>query len=162
MKNGFILIFAVCCSLQTMAALSLVVKPLSGNECITALRNVGKIVYSDGSIFVYDVAKALVFYDLLQNVQHVTFSDNQSSIPTNVENLRGNNKTQVVVYPNPTKDILHVKNVKAEQVRLYTIAGGLLQIVQVHDGEVQLNLSVFQTGSYMLLCGNEAFQVIKQ
>ena len=145
-----------------MAALSLVVNPLSGQECLMTLGDVGKVVYSDDSIFVYDIIKELVFSDLLQNVQHIRFSDEQSSIPTNVENLRGNNTTHIVVYPNPTKDILHVKNVKTDQVRLYTIAGGLLQIVQVHNGKVQLNLSAFPIGNYLLLCGNEAFQVIKQ
>ena len=162
MKNIFILICAVFCSVQSMAALSLVVKPLSGKECITALENVGKIVYSDDSIFVYDLTKELVFSDLLLNIQHVRFSEEQSSTPNNVENLQGINTTRIVVYPNPTKDVLHVKNVKVEQVRLYTIAGSLLQTVQVYNGEVLLNLSAFQTGNYLLLCGNEAFQVIKQ
>ena len=52
-----------------MATVSLVVKPLSGKECITALEEIGKIVYSGDSIYVYDTAKDLVFSDLLLNIQ---------------------------------------------------------------------------------------------
>ena len=46
MKNKFILICALLCSSQAWAAIpSLVVKPLSGKECITALGNIGKVVH---------------------------------------------------------------------------------------------------------------------
>lgn len=76
MKKLFLLFFALL-SLSAFAALSLVVKPLSGSECITALGNIGKIAYSGDSIYVYDCAKELVFSDLLANVQHVRFSDEQ-------------------------------------------------------------------------------------
>ena len=161
MKKLFLLSFALL-SLSAFATLSLVVKPWSGGECITALGNIGKIVYSGDSIYVYDAAKTLVFSDLLANVQHVSFSDEQPSTPTGVEDLQGNNATQVLVYPNPTQDLLHVKNAQADVVRLYTLTGSLVQIAQCQNGEVQLNVSSCPAGSYLLLCGNEAFQVIKQ
>ena len=160
MKKIF-LFFAFVCSLQVMAALSLVVKPLSGKECVTALGNIGKVVYSGDSIYVYDAAKTLVFSDLLANVQHVRFSDEQPSTPTGVEDIQDNNATQVLVYPNPAQDVLHVKNAKADVVRLYTAAGQLVQTAQAQNGEVQLNVSSCSAGSYILLCGNEAFQIIK-
>lgn len=149
-------------SVSAFAALSLVVKPLSGKECISALSQIGKIAYSGDSIYVYDATKTLVFSDLLVNVQHVRFSDEQPSTPTGVDNLQSNNATQVMVYPNPTQDLLHVKNAQAEVVRLYTLTGSLVQMAEVHNGEVQLNVSCCPAGSYLLLCGNEAFQVIKK
>ena len=160
MKKLFLLSFALL-SLSAFAALSLVVKPLSGKECITALGNIGKIVYSGDSIYVYDAAKTLVFSDLLAKIQHVRFSNEQPS-NTAVEDLQSNNATQVLVYPNPTQDLLHVKNAQVEVVRLYTISGALVHTEQVHNGEVQLNVSSCPAGSYLLLCGNEAFQIIKQ
>ena len=161
MKKIIVLSLALM-SVSAFAALSLVVKPLSGGECITALGNIGKIVYSGDSIYVYDAAKTLVFSDLLANVQHVRFSDEQPSTPTGVEDLQSNNATQVFVYPNPTQDLLHVKNAQADVVRLYTLTGSLVQTAQCQNGEVQLNVSSCPAGSYLLLCGNEAFQVIKQ
>lgn len=161
MKKVIVLSLALM-SVSAFAALSLVVKPLSGKECISALSQIGKIAYSGDSIYVYDAAKTLVFSDLLANVQHVRFSDEQPSTPTGVEDLHGNNATQVLVYPNPTQDLLYVKNTQAEVVRLYTLTGSLVQTAEVHNGEVQLNVSSCPAGSYLLLCGNEAFQVIKQ
>ena len=158
MKKIIVLSLALM-SVSAFAALSLVVKPLSGGECITALGNIGKIAYSGDSIYVYDAAKTLVFSDLLVNIQHVRFSGEQ---PTGVEDLQGNNATQVLVYPNPTQDLLHVKNAQADVVRLYTLTGSLVQTAQCQNGEVQLNVSSCPAGSYLLLCGNEAFQVIKQ
>ena len=148
--------------MSAQAVPSLVVKPLSGSECITALCNIGKIAYSGDSIYVYDAAKRLVFSDLLVNVQHVRFSDEQPSTPTGVEDLQGEQTTQILVYPNPTQEVLHVKNAQADVVRLYTISGALVQTEEVQNGEVQLNVSSCPAGSYLLLCGNEAFQIIKQ
>lgn len=158
MKKIIVLSLALM-SVSAFAALSLVVKPLSGGECITALGNIGKIAYSGDSIYVYDAAKTLVFSDLLVNIQHVRFSGEQ---PTGVEDLQSNNATQLLVYPNPTQDLLHVKNAQADVVRLYTLTGSLVQIAQCQNGEVQLNVSSCPAGSYLLLCGNEAFRVIKQ
>ena len=161
MRNLFIS-FVTLMSISSFAAMSLVVKPLSGKECVTALNNIGKITCSGDSIYVYDADKYLVFSDLLQNVQHVRFSDEQASVPTNVEHHQSGNRTQVLVYPNPTQDVLHVTNAQADLVRLYNINGSLVQIVAVQNGEVQLNVSSCPTGSYLLLCGNATFQIIKK
>lgn len=161
MKKVFVIVFALL-SISSFAALSLVVKPLSGMECITALGNIGKITYSNDSIYVYDAYKEVIFSDLLQNVQHIRFSDVKPSVPTDVENLQGENMTQVLVYPNPTQNLLHVKNAQADFVRLYTAAGQLVQSAQMQDGEIMINLSSCPAGSYLLLCGNEAFQIIKK
>ena len=162
MKNRFILFFALICSMQAMATQSLVVKPLSGQECITALEQVGRIAYTEDSIYVYDINKYLIYGDLFLNIQHIRFSNEQSSQPTQVENVIDDYTTQVLVYPNPTQDVLLVKNANADIVRLYTLTGSLVQTAAVQNGEVQLNVSTCPTGSYLLLCGNKAFQIIKQ
>ena len=150
-------------SISAVANLSLVVKPLSGSECYVALSYIGKITYSGDSIYVYDESKEVVFSDLCEKVQHIRFSEEQQpSTPTDVENLAGNQTTQVIVYPNPTQELLCVKNTQAEVVRLYSMTGRLMQTAKVQDGEAQLNVSTCPTGNYVLLCGNEAFKVIKK
>ena len=141
---------------------SLVVKPLRGAECITALGVVGKLVYSGDSLYVYDKAQTLVFSDLLANVQHVRFSDEQPSTPTDVEDVQCNNTTQVLVYPNPAQDVLHVKNAKADVVRLYSMDGRLVGTQAVENGSAQVDMAELPAGNYLLLCGKESFQVIKQ
>ena len=141
---------------------SLVVKPLRGAECITALGVVGKLVYSGDSLYVYDKAQTLVFSDLLANVKHVRFSDEQPSTPTNVENTQGESTLQVKVYPNPTHDILMVENAQGNVLRLYTMGGQLVIIQPVNNGSAQVNMTELPTGNYLLISGNQSFQVIKQ
>lgn len=163
MKNKFILICALLCSLQAWAAIhSLVVKPLSGKECITALGSIGKVVYSGDSLYVYDAAKNVVFSDLLANVQHIRFSDEQPSTPTQVENTQTNNGLQVKVYPNPTQDILMVENAQGDVLRLYSMDGRLVVTQTVESGSAQVDMAELPTGNYLLLSGNQSFQVIKQ
>ena len=141
---------------------SLVVKPLRGAECITALGVVGKLVYSGDSLYVYDMAQTMVFSDLLANVQHVLFSDEQPSTPTNVENTQGESTLHVKVYPNPTQEVLHVENAQSEVLRLYTMDGRLVGTQAVENGSAQVNMAELPAGNYLLLCGKESFQVIKQ
>ena len=141
---------------------SLVVKPLRGAECITALGVVGKLVYSGDSLYVYDKAQTLVFSDLLANVQHVLFSDEQPSTPTSVENTQGESTLQVKVYPNPTQEVLHVENAQSEVLRLYAMDGRLVGTQAVENGSAQVDMAELPAGNYLLLCGKESFQVIKQ
>ena len=163
MKNKFILICALLCSSQAWAAIpSLVVKPLCGKECITALGSIGKVVYFGDSLYVYDAAKNVVFCNLLANVQHIRFSDEQPSTPTNVENTQGDNALQVKVYPNPTQDVLMVENAQGDVLRLYSMDGRLLVTQAIENGSAQVNVAELPTGNYLLLSGNQSFQVIKQ
>lgn len=153
-------IFAMVGSAQAVP--SLVVKPLSGKECITALGVVGKLVYSGDSLYVYDKAQTLVFSDLLANVQHVRFSDEQPSTPTSVENTQGESTLQVKVYPNPTQEVLHVENAQGEVLRLYAMDGRLVGTQAVENGSAQVDMAELPAGNYLLLSGNQSFQVIKQ
>lgn len=162
MKRFLFLLGLSVLVMSAKAIPSLVVKPLSGKECITALGSIGKVVYSGDSLYVYDVAKNVVFSDLLANVQHIRFSDEQPSTPTSVENTQGNNALQVKVYPNPTQDILMVENAQGNVLRLYTMGGQLVTTQPVENGAAQVNMTNLSSGNYLLLSGNQSFQVIKQ
>ena len=147
---------------SAMAEPSLVVKPLVGTECISALSTVGKLVYSGDSLYVYDKSQTVVFKDLLLNVKHIRFSDEQPSTPTDVENNQSDNTLKVKVYPNPTQDILMVENAQGDMLRLYTMDGRLLETQLLINGSAQVNMTNLPTGNYLLLSGNQSFQVIKQ
>ena len=159
----FLLILGVFAMMGSAKAVpSLVVKPLSGKECITALGSIGKVVYSGDSLYVYDKAQTLVFSDLLANVQHIRFSDEQLSTPTSVANTQGDNALQVKVYPNPTQDVLMVENAQSDVLRLYAMDGRLVVTQAVESGSAQVDMAELPTGNYLLLSGNQSFQVIKQ
>ena len=162
MKRFLFLLGMLVLVISAQAVPSLVVKPLSGKECITALGNIGKVVYSGDSLYVYDAAKNVVFSDLLANVQHIRFSDEQPSTSNQVENTQTNNGLQVKVYPNPTQDVLMVENTQGNVLRLYTMGGQLVTIQPVNNGSAQVKMSDLPSGNYLLISGNQSFQVIKQ
>lgn len=162
MKRFLFLLGMLVLVISAQAVPSLVVKPLSGKECITALGNIGKVVYSGDSLYVYDAMQELVFSDLLANVQHIRFSDEQPSTSNQVENTQTNNGLQVKVYPNPTQDVLMVENAQGNVLRLYTMGGQLVTIQPVNNGSAQVKMSDLPSGNYLLISGNQSFQVIKQ
>lgn len=155
------MIFALM-SIGMTAAVSLVVKPLSGEECMTALGLIGKITFAGDSMYVYDNDGEAVYGELVKNIQHIRFADGETSSPTDVENTQEWGGVNLKVYPNPTLDVLHVENASGEMVRLYNSNGQLVHQLRVRDGKVEMNMSGCATGNYILLCGNEAFQVLKK
>lgn len=155
------MIFALM-SIGMTAAVSLVVKPLSGEECMTALGLIGKITFAGDSMYVYDNDGEAVYGELVKNIQHIRFADGETSSPTDVENTQEWGGVSLKVYPNPTLDVLHVENASGEMVRLYNSNGQLVHQLRVRDGKVEMNMSGCATGNYILLCGNEAFQVLKK
>ena len=146
MKRIVIILGIFACVGNAMAVPSLVVKPLVGTECISALSTVGKLVYSGDSLY----------------VKHIRFSDEQPSNPTDVENTPSDNILKVKAYPNPTQDILMVENAQGDMLRLYTMDGRLLETQPLTNGSAQVNMANLPTGNYLLLSGNQSFQVIKQ
>ena len=162
MKRFLFLLGMLVLVISAQAVPSLVVKPLSGKECITALGCIGKLVYSGDSLYVYDAAKNVLFSDLLANVQHIRFSDEQPNTPTQVENTQTNTGVQVKVYPNPTQDILIVEHAQSGVLRLYTMDGRLVVTQAVENGAAQVDMAELPTGNYLLISGNQSFQVIKQ
>lgn len=161
MKKILVMIFALM-SIDMTAAVSLVVKPLSGEECMTALGLIGKITFAGDSMYVYDNDGEAVYGELVKNIQHIRFADGETSSPTDVENTQEWGGVSLKVYPNPTLDVLLVENVSGEMVRLYNSNGQLVHQLRVRDGKVEMNMSGCATGNYILLCGNEAFQVLKK
>jgi hypothetical protein len=159
-KRLLFLMFALAMGWQVRAEMSLVVRPMYDTDKITALQKIGKLVYSGDSLLVYDNEGTLVYGDLFENVKHVRYSDERP--PILVDDKQGVDALQVVVYPNPTADVLYVDNAEAGDVRLYSAEGRLLQVVDVHEGRVAVDMSAYPAGTYVLFCSGEVFSVIKK
>ena len=76
--------------------------------------------------------------------------------------MQGGSALQVKVYPNPTQEVLHVENAQSEVLRLYAMDGRLVGTQAVENGSAQMDMTELPAGNYLLLCGKESFQVIKQ
>jgi hypothetical protein len=159
-KRLLFLMFVLAMGWQVRAEMSLVVCSMMEADKITALQKIGKLVYSGDSLLVYDNEGTLVYGDLFENVKHVRYSDERP--PILVDDKQGVDALQVVVYPNPTADVLYVDNVEAGVVRLYSAEGRLLQILEVGEDRVMVDMSGYPAGTYLLFCGGEVFSVIKK
>ena len=151
------MLLVLAIGLQVRAEMSLVVRPMTDTDKITALQKIGKLVYSGDSLLVYDNVGALVYGDLLENVKHVRYYDEEPQTPIETQYIA----SQIVVYPNPTADVLYIDNAEVGEVRLYTASGRLLQVVEAHDGRVAVDMSAYPAGTYVLFCSGEVFSVIK-
>jgi hypothetical protein len=61
--------------------------------------------------------------------------------------VKNNNLSEVVIYPNPADDIIHVRGVDVKSVMIHEITG---KLVKVMEGTSVINLSDIQPGSYMI------------
>ena len=152
------MLLVLAIGLQVRAEMSLVVRPMTDTDKIIVLQKIGKLVYSGDSLLVYDNEAVLVYGDLLENVKHVRYSDEEPQTPVETQYIA----SQIVVYPNPTADVLYIDNAEVGEVRLYSTDGRLLQVVEAHDGRVAVDMSAYPAGKYVLFCSGEVFSVIKK
>ena len=157
-KRLLFLLFVLAIGWQVRAEMSLVVRLMTDTDKITALQKIGKLVYSGDSLLVYDNVGVLVYGDLLENVKHVRYSDEEPQTLVEPQYIA----SQIVVYPNPTADVLYIDNAEVGEVRLYTADGRLLQVVEAHEGRVAVDMSAYSAGTYVLFCSGEVFSVIKK
>ena len=161
MKKEITLLLALLLSVVAMAEMSLVVRPMYDTDCITALQKIGTLVYSGDSLYLYDTEQTLIYQEELGKVKHVRYSDERPPI-TPGENVQMSEAMQVTVYPNPTADMLYINKAEAGEVRLYTSDGRLLQVIGASEDRVEINMSAYPAGTYVLFCSGEAFSVIKK
>lgn len=84
-----------------------------------------------------------------------TFGDFRSDVEQVVENEKVNVKNNVVLYPNPTKNILNIKiennsTFYNKKVYIYTLDGKLIFTSNFQDLEISINLENFKTGIYIV------------
>ena len=155
MKKLF-LFLAFVCSMQMMA-LNIVVENRSGAEVVKDVAVIGKWVYEGDNLVLLDKEGNLLATEALSNIKKITFPVSGSM--TSIEDVQPSN---IVVYPNPTQDILMVEHAQGDVLRLYSMDGRLVVTQAVENGSAQMDMAELPTGNYLLLSGNQSFQVIKQ
>ncbi|GAP72021.1 Ig-like domain-containing protein [Candidatus Symbiothrix dinenymphae] len=62
------------------------------------------------------------------------------------------------LYPNPTTDVVHIKNANGAEVKVYNLSGECLQSTT----ESRIDLSAYPSGIYLLKIGGQTLKVVKQ
>ena len=146
-----ILFFALVCSLQTMA-ISLVVEQHSGAQLLQDVAMIGKWVFEGDNLLLLDKADQVLAVESIANIKKITFSN---VVPSAVEDVVENT---VLVYPNPTQDVLMIQGAESQLLRVYDMQGRLLKTEQ---GE-QVVVGDLPDGTYLLQVGAQVVRFIKK
>ena len=146
----FILFLTFVCSVQMMA-ISLVVEHRSGADLLQDVAAIGKWVYESDNLQLLDKQGNVLATEPLANVKKITFSEEGSAI----EEVQINS---IIVYPNPTQDVLMIQGIEAQALRVYDLQGRLL----VQENGTQVSVSNLAEGTYLLQIGTQVVRFIKK
>ena len=134
-------------------ATSLVLLQTDGSQQLQDIAKIGKWVFTEENLQLIDKDGNVLAIEPIAEVKKITFSISNSE--TTTENVAINS---IVVYPNPTQDILHITGVTPQTLRVFDLQGRLLII----DNSTQVNVSNLNTGTYLLQVGTQVIRFIKQ
>ena len=134
-------------------ATSLVLLQTDGSQQLQDIAKIGKWVFTEENLQLIDKDGNVLATEPIAEVKKITFSISNSE--TTTENVAINS---IVVYPNPTQDILHITGVTPQTLRVFDLQGRLLII----DNSTQVNVSNLNTGTYLLQVGTQVIRFIKQ
>ena len=153
MKNKFVLIFALLCSMQMMAV-DLVVQTRTGTDLTNDIAIIGKWMFENQNLLLIGKDGTILAQEPIDNVRKIIFTKNPS---TDVSNIVDSN--MYIVYPNPTQDALHIKGATdTTPVRVYTMDG---KLVNSTKGQI-INVQSLATGTYLLQIGTQVARFIKE
>lgn len=145
------LLIALICSLRIMAV-DLLVEHCSGANLLQDVAVIGKWVYVDENLILVDKAGEVLAVEPIRNIKKITFSSDEDMAVDNVSS------ETIVVYPNPTQDILMIKGVDYQTLRVYDMQGRLLKV----ESGSQINVSSLAEGTYLLQIGTQVVRFIKK
>ena len=149
MKKIF-LFLAFVCNMQMMA-LNLVVEHRSGTDLLKDVAVIGKWVYEGDNLQLLDKQGNVLATEALANIKKITFSEFGSAVEDVIIN-------SIVVYPNPTQDILMIQGIDTQTLRVYDLQGRLLKT----ENGTQIGVSQLTEGTYLLQIGTQVVRFIKK
>ena len=151
MKHIFILICIIFCSLQTMAT-NLVIEHRSGAEEMQDIARIGKLVFEGENIHLLDKSGDTLATEPIANVKKICFTP-----PTNT-NVNDTLVNTILVYPNPTQDVLMIQGAESQTLRVYNLQGSLL----LTQWGKQISVGKLPVGTYLLQIGTQVVRFIKR
>ena len=150
MKHTFILICVILCSLQTMAT-NLVLEPRSGKEVSKDIATIGKLVFVEDSIRLLDKEGNILATESIANVKKIYFAPTSTDVNDTLVNT-------ILVYPNPTQDVLMIQGAESQTLRVFNLQGSLL-LTQWGN---QISVGNLPDGTYLLQIGTQVVRFIKR
>lgn len=140
------------CSMQMMA-LNLVVEHRSGADLLQDIAIIGKLVYVGDELQLLDNEGDILATEPLDKIKKITFFVHGPV--TNIENMDTNS---ILIYPNPTRDVLMIEGVDSQTLRVYDLQGRLIKT----ENSTQVDVSNLAEGIYLLQIGTQVVRFIKK
>ena len=134
-------------------ATSLVLLQTDGSQQLQDIAKIGKWVFTEENLQLIDKDGNVLAIEPIAEVKKIIFSISNSE--TTTENIAINS---IIIYPNPTQDILHITGITPQTLRVFDLQGRLLII----GNSTQVNVSNLNTGTYLLQVGTQVIRFIKQ
>ena len=155
MNKRFILFVCLLCSVPLMADRLIVEHRYFGADRMEDIAAIGKWVFIDDRIQLIDHEGYLLGEEYMENIIKITFS-NTPPVPTAADEAQPG---MVIVYPNPTHEVLCVQGIPADAtLRVYSTTGQLLATVQ----GTQIDVSHLPCGTYLLQIGTQVLRFVKE
>ena len=152
MNSRFILLLMLCCSMQLMAT-DLVLQKSDGAQQLQDIAVIGKWIFVDDDLQLLGHDGTLLAQESIKNIRKITLINSGDLSAT--ENITTPN---IVIYPNPAQEILLVKGVESQMLRVFDLQGRLLKT----ENGVQVTVSDLASGTYLLQVGTQVVRFIKQ
>ena len=152
MKHTFILICVILCSLQTMAT-NLVLEQRSGAEVLQDIAIIGQWVFVGNTIQLLDKSGDTLATEPIANIKKIQFATNRTNTDVNDTVVNA-----IVVYHNPTQDVLMIQGAASQTLRVYNLQGSLL-LTQWGN---QISVGNLPDGTYLLQIGTQVVRFIKR
>lgn len=133
-------------------ATQLIVTPYAGDEMQQDISLIGKWVFVGDELQLLDKSGNVLASEPVANIRKITFT---TGIQDAVENVKPN---QLLVYPNPTQDILQVSGIEAQTLRVYDVQGRLVH----QEKGTEVHVRHLSNGVYILQIGTQVVRFIKQ
>ena len=142
----------ILCSAQAIAA-DLIVEQRSGAQLIHDVEIIGKWVYVGEHLQLLDKSGNILATEPVLEIKKITFSvANSTTEPESVPN------NSILVYPNPTQDVLKIAGAQAESLRIYDLSGNLL----IEEMGTEIKVGQLPNGIYLIQIGTQVARFIKK
>ena len=136
--------------MQSLAA-NLVICKSDGTQQLQDIAVIGKLVFLERNIVLLDKNGDVLAEESVRGIRKIVFATSGAA----TDHIQD---TNIVVYPNPTHDMLLIKGIEEQTLRVYDMHGHLLKITN----GTQVSVGELMTGTYLLQIGTQVVRFIKQ
>ena len=139
-----------------VTATNLVLLKTDGTQQLQDIATIGKWVYVGDDLQLLSHDGSVLAQEPVLNIRKITFAESSGTdTPTSMENIQS---TSVVIYPNPSQDMLIVSGIEAQALRVFDMQGRLLKV----ENGTQVHVSDLAEGTYLLQVGTQVVRFIKK